>query len=141
MNNEVGLKRFLDAQEAAYPIALAEVKTGRKRSHWMWFVFPQVQGLGLSETSKFYAIKDSKEAEAFLNHPVLGSRLIGICRELLKLEESDANKIFGSPDDKKLLSSMTLFSSLENTHPAFQQVLDKFFHGAKDPKTLQVLGY
>jgi uncharacterized protein (DUF1810 family) len=134
------LRRFLDAQEAAYPIALAEVKAGRKRSHWMWYIFPQIAGLGYSETSRYYAIKDRKEAEAYLNHPVLGARLIEISTELLKLESSDAGKVFGSPDDKKLLSSITLFSCLNNAPPVFQQLLEKFFQGAKDQKTLQILG-
>jgi uncharacterized protein (DUF1810 family) len=139
MTKENDLKRFIDAQEAAYPIALSEVKSGRKRSHWMWYIFPQIRGLGFSDTSRYYAIKDRKEAEAYLNHPVLGARLIEISTELLNLEGSDAGKVFGSPDDKKLLSSMTLFSSLHNAPPVFQQVLDKFFQGAKDQKTLQII--
>ncbi len=105
----------------------------------MWFIFPQIQGLGFSETSKFYAIKDIDEAEKFLKHPVLGSRLINICNELLTLKSNDANKIFGTPDDLKLKSSMTLFSSLPNTHPVFRLVLEKFFHGTKDNKTLQII--
>ncbi len=98
----------------------------------MWYIFPQIQGLGFSETSKFYAIKDINEAEEFLNHPVLGSRLVHICNELLKLKSNDANKIFGSPDDLKLKSSMTLFSSLHNSNHVFQLVLEKFFNGTKD---------
>lgn len=139
MTRENSLKRFLDAQEADYQIALSEVKNGRKRSHWMWYIFPQIQGLGFSETSKFYAIKDIPEAEEFLKHPVLGSRLVLICNELLGLESNDANKIFGSPDDLKLKSSMTLFASLHNTNPVFQLVLEKFFNGTKDNKTLQII--
>ncbi len=105
--SENNLKRFIDVQEADYPIALSEVRNGRKQSHWMWYIFPQIQGLGFSETSKFYAIKNINEAEEFLNHPVLGSRLVHICNELLELKSNDANKIFGSPDDLKLKSSMT----------------------------------
>lgn len=134
------LKRFVDAQETAYQQALAEVKNGRKRSHWMWYIFPQIQGLGFSEISKHYAIKDLAEAEAYLKHPVLGSRLIRICTELLGLEDSDANKVFGSPDDLKLKSSMTLFASLPNADAVFQSVLAKFFAGVRDGKTLQILG-
>ncbi len=133
------MKRFIDAQEADYKIALSEVKNGRKQSHWMWYIFPQIQGLGFSETSKLYAIKDINEAEEFLNHPVLGSRLVHICNELLKLKSNDANKIFGSPDDLKLKSSMTLFSSLHNSNPVFQLVLEKFFNGTKDNKTLRII--
>ena len=139
MTNDTNLKRFLDAQQADYEIALSEIKSGRKQSHWMWYIFPQVQGLGFSHTSKFYAIKDLYEAEEFLKHSVLGDRLVTICNELLKLESNDANKIFGSPDDMKFKSSMTLFSSL-NMNPVFQSVLDKFFNGEKDNRTLRIIG-
>lgn len=139
MIEDNNLKRYIEAQEATYNTALAEIRRGRKQSHWMWYIFPQIQGLGFSETSKFYAIKDSVEAASFLKHPVLGARLIGICNELLRLETDNANRIFGSPDDLKLKSSMTLFASLSNTDPVFQLVLDKFFGGARDAKTLQLL--
>jgi uncharacterized protein (DUF1810 family) len=139
MINPNSLKRFIDAQESDYQIALSEIKNGRKQSHWMWYIFPQIQGLGFSETSRFYAIKDIDEAEEFLKHSVLGSRLVHICNELLKLKGNDANKIFGSPDDLKLKSSMTLFSSLPDTDPVFQLVLDKFFNGTKDDTTLQMI--
>jgi len=140
MTKENNLKRFISAQEADYQTALSEVKNGRKQSHWMWYIFPQIQGLGFSETSKFYAINDINEAEEFLKHPVLGSRLINICKELLTLKSNDANKIFGSPDDVKLKSSMTLFSSLPDTNPVFQLVLQKFFKGTEDSMTLQIIG-
>lgn len=133
------LQRFIDAQESVYPLALEEIKNGRKQSHWMWFIFPQIQGLGFSATSKLYAIKDNQEAEAFLKHPLLGSRLITISNELLKLNSNDAHTIFGSPDDMKLQSSMTLFSSLKNADPVFDLVLQKFFKGIKDRNTLQRL--
>ena len=139
MSSEYNLERFIDAQEASYEIALSEIETGRKKSHWMWYIFPQVQGLGFSETSKFYAIKDIGEARAFLEHPVLGERLVRICNALLHLDSGNAHYIFGSPDDLKLQSSMTLFSSL-NINPVFQKVLEKFFSGVKDDKTLQIIG-
>lgn len=139
MGNEYTLKRFIEAQETHYPIALAEIKNGKKRSHWMWYIFPQIEGLGFSETSKFYALKNMEEAEAFLKHPVLGSRYVGICNELLKQEENNASKIFGSPDDLKLKSSMTLFCLIHNTDPVFQLVLNKFFKGEKDKKTMSIL--
>ena len=139
MSKEHNLPRFLSAQEKSYETALSEIKRGRKQSHWMWYIFPQIQGLGFSETSKFYAIKDLEEAKEFLAHPVLGERLIRICNELLKLQEHDANKIFGTPDDLKLKSSMTLFASLPDADPVFQAVLNKFFNGVKDEKTLQLL--
>ena len=139
MTDSSNLERFLDVQADDYETALSEIKNGRKRSHWMWYIFPQIHGLGYSETSRFYAIKNKKEAEDFLQHPILGNRLISICNELLKLKSSNANDIFGNPDDLKLKSSMTLFASLENTNPVFQSVLKKFFNGAKDDKTLKIL--
>jgi uncharacterized protein (DUF1810 family) len=140
MKMETNLQRFIDAQQSSYQTALTEIKTGRKRSHWMWYIFPQVQGLGFSETSRYYAIKDLNEAEDFLQHPLLGKRLIEISNELLKLPSNDATNIFGSPDDIKLRSCMTLFASLPNTDPVFQSVLDKFFNGNKDDKTMRLIG-
>jgi uncharacterized protein (DUF1810 family) len=139
MPTDINLLRFLNAQKTDYAIAFSEIKNGKKRSHWMWYIFPQIQGLGFSATSKFYAIKDLHEAEEFLHDPVLGKRLIDICNELLKLETNDANKVFGSPDDVKLRSSITLFSSVSGADPVFQKVLDKFFNGKKDPRTLQII--
>lgn len=133
------LQRFIDAQKNDYTIALSEIKNGKKQSHWMWYIFPQIRGLGFSETSKFYAIENIREAEAFLNHPVLGNRLVETCNALFNLQTNMAHKIFGSPDDLKLHSSMTLFSSLPNPNPAFQKILDKFFDGKKDVKTLEIL--
>lgn len=139
MAKENNLQRFIEAQQQDYATAFAEISNGKKRSHWMWYIFPQVQGLGFSETSRYYAISDMDEAAAYLAHPVLGKRLTGICKALLTLEESSAIKIFGSPDDMKLQSSMTLFSSTPNADPVFQSVLDKFFDGKKDDKTLQII--
>jgi uncharacterized protein (DUF1810 family) len=133
------LKRFTDAQENSYAMAFSEIQQGRKQSHWMWFIFPQIAGLGFSETSRHYAIKDLQEAAGFLNHPVLGSRLINISRELLKLKTNDAHRVFGSPDDLKLKSAMTLFSMLPEADPVFQTVLEKFFNGEKDIKTLRLI--
>ncbi len=105
----------------------------------MWYIFPQIAGLGFSSTSKFYAIKERTEAENYLAHPLLGKRLVEISSALLKIKEKTANQIFGSPDDVKLQSSMTLFSTLENTNPVFQRVLDKYFNGAKDVRTLELI--
>ena len=139
MTDDNQLKRFIDAQETMYPLALSEVINGKKQSHWMWFIFPQVAGLGFSETSRFYAIKDIHEAATFLRHPVLGSRLVNICRELIKLGSNNASIIFGSPDDMKLKSSMTLFSSVKFADPVFNAVLEKFFSGIKDDKTLLII--
>jgi uncharacterized protein (DUF1810 family) len=140
MTKEHDLERFLAAQKDSYQKALAEIRSGRKRSHWMWYVFPQIAGLGFSTTSKFYAIRDIGEAESYLAHPTLGTRLIEISNALLETEDKTANQIFGSPDDVKLKSSMTLFGALGNTDPVFQRVLDKYFNGTKDQRTLELLG-
>jgi uncharacterized protein (DUF1810 family) len=139
MESETDLQRFIEAQKSDYAIALSEVKDGKKRSHWMWYIFPQITGLGFSETSKFYSLKNLHEADEYLKHPVLGPRLIEISNALLNLKSDNALAIFGTPDDQKLKSSMTLFSILPGTYPVFQAVLDKFFHGLKDAKTLEIL--
>ena len=137
---EKDLNRFIEAQENDYEIALAEIKSGRKSSHWMWYIFPQFKGLGYSETSKFYAITDANEAKDYLNHPVLGTKLREITTELLQLEENDAYKIMGSPDDLKLKSSMTLFNAIDETKEnVFEKVLEKFFKGNLDNKTINLL--
>ncbi|MCI1185959.1 DUF1810 domain-containing protein [Hymenobacter sp. DH14] len=137
---KTSLTRFLEAQTSSYPAALAEIKNGRKRSHWMWFIFPQIQGLGLSETARFYAIQDLREAEEYARHPVLGARLVEISTALLGLKSNDAHAIMGSPDDLKLKSSMTLFAAVPGADPVFQAVLAKFFGGAQDEKTMRIIG-
>ncbi|MDB5156098.1 MAG: calpastatin [Mucilaginibacter sp.] len=134
------LQRFIDAQEADFTIALAEIKNGRKRSHWMWYIFPQLRGLGSSDNAMYYGIQNIDEAEEYINHPVLGQRLMEICLALLQLKSNNANEIFGSPDDLKLRSSMTLFASLPDAYPVFQSVLEKFFNGEPDDKTLRLIG-
>ncbi|MEP6927031.1 MAG: DUF1810 domain-containing protein [Ginsengibacter sp.] len=139
MKAQYNLKRFTDAQESKFQNALNEIKNGRKQSHWMWFIFPQIAGLGFSETAKFYAIKNIEEASLYLQHPVLASRLIEISQALLEIEGKSANQIFGSPDDLKLKSSMTLFSSVGDTNSVFETVLEKYFNGTKDLKTLQII--
>ncbi len=140
MQNEYKLDRFIEAQKGSYERALAEVRSGRKRSHWRWYIFPQIAGLGFSETSRYYAIKNLDEAAAYLHHPVLGPRLVEICTALLLLDSDNAGDIFGNPDDMKLRSSMTLFAEVEGTDRVFNRVLDKFFKGLKDDKTLRLLG-
>ena len=139
MTTETDLSRFIKAQERDYEVAFREIKNGRKRSHWMWYIFPQLQGLGFSETSRYYAIKNKEEAAAFLHHPLLGKRLISICEELLNLEGNNATLIFGSPDDVKLKSCATLFSLLPGAPPVFDTVLKKYFGGMKDEKTARLL--
>jgi uncharacterized protein (DUF1810 family) len=136
MAGEAILKRFLEAQARDYEIALAEIRAGRKRSHWMWYIFPQIKGLGFSSTSQRFAIRDLKEAQAYLRHPVLGARLVEITQTLLKLEGNNAQQVFGSPDDLKLKSCMTLFAAVPGTDPVFGQVLQKYFQGKNDPHTL-----
>ena len=139
MTNNKDLTRFLDAQEQSFETALGEIKQGRKRSHWIWFIFPQLEGLGLSSTAKFYGIHDLEEATSFLAHPVLGKRLVQISEVLLQLESSDPHEIFGSPDDLKLRSSMTLFSLVTGADPVFQKVLAKYFNNQRDERTVNML--
>jgi uncharacterized protein (DUF1810 family) len=133
------LQRFKEAQDRDYETALAEVKAGRKRSHWMWYIFPQIAGLGSTNLSKYYAIKNLQEATDYLMDQELGYRLTEICKALLALESNDAHAIFGSPDDLKLRSCMTLFDAVPATFPVFAQVLDKFYNGERDERTLELL--
>lgn len=139
MENKIELKRFLDAQNQLYLKALSEITNGRKESHWMWFIFPQFNGLGRSETAKFYAINSIDEASAYISHPVLGKHLIQISNALLDVEGKTANAIFGSPDDIKLRSSMTLFANVPDADPVFEKVIDKYFNGIKDNLMIQLL--
>ncbi len=134
------LSRFITAQEDSYPIALAEIQSGKKRSHWMWYIFPQLKGLGFSDTARFYGIENREEAKAYLEHPVLGSRLREICGELLTLSSSDPHDIFGSPDDMKLKSCATLFLLVQpSDENIFKKILDKFFGGEIDLETEKLL--
>jgi uncharacterized protein (DUF1810 family) len=135
----MGLERFKEAQQRDYNAALNEIKGGHKRSHWMWYIFPQLAGLGMTETSRYYAIRDMKEATEYIMDEELGVRLATICKALLALETNDAHEIFGSPDDVKLRSSMTLFDAVPATFPVFGQVLDKFYGGQRDERTLELL--
>ncbi len=124
------LSRFLKAQEHDYDIAIAEIRSGHKRSHWIWYIFPQIAGLEYSSTAEYYAIKDKAEAEEYMADPVLSERLVEISNALLELDSNDAGDVMGYPDDLKLKSSMTLFS-LVSDNPVFQKVLDKFYGGEK----------
>jgi uncharacterized protein (DUF1810 family) len=132
-------KRFLDAQNLVYLRALEEIRNGKKTSHWMWYIFPQIAGLGHSDTAKYYAIKDYDEATEYLKHPVLSKHLIEIATALLAVDNKSAKEIFGSPDDLKLRSSMTLFAELEGADPVFNKVLDKYYGGQLDTRTLALL--
>ena len=133
------LKRFLDAQERDYEQALKEIRSGRKRSHWIWYIFPQLEALGYSSTAKYYGIRDLDEAKAYLAEPTLRARLIEISEALLSLPENDPSIVMGYPDDLKLRSSMTLFAVADPGCPVFQQVLDKYYGGRSDPRTLELL--
>lgn len=134
------LKRFQDAHEQHFGKAFVEIQYGKKLSHWMWFIFPQIKGLGLSETSKYYALENLAEAKGFLEDPILGSNILSISGELLKLKTNNATEVFGRPDNRKLHSSMTLFSLVPGASPVFAGVLAKYFEGQPDKLTLQQLG-
>lgn len=133
------LSRFTKAQEQDFKTAFKEIKNGRKISHWMWYIFPQIQGLGKSSTSQHYGIKDLNEARAFINDPYLGGNLKKISMALLELEENNAVAIFGKPDDIKLKSCMTLFSCISEDGSIFHKVLEKYFDGRQCKRTLSII--
>ena len=137
----MNLDRFLKAQASSYEIALHEICGGRKRSHWIWYIFPQIQGLGFSSTAQYYAIADLEEAKAYLREPTLRARLLEISEALLTLNDSDPTSVMGYPDDLKLRSSMTLFAEAEPECEVFQKVLDKYYGGRKDQRTLEILNH
>ena len=134
------LSRFHNAQKRDYQTALSEIKSGRKRSHWIWYIFPQIAGLGFSSTSQFYAIRDLDEARAYLADPVLKERLEEISAALLELDSSNPSAVMGYPDDLKLCSSMTLFEAADPDCGIYPAVLKKFFNGQRDQATLDILG-
>jgi len=139
MDDRYDLARFVSAQDGVYPQVVAELRAGRKRSHWMWFIFPQLAGLGRSAMALRYAIGSIEEARAYLDHPVLGERLRECGRLVLGAAAVDAHAIFGSPDDLKFHSSMTLFERADPDEPVFRQCLDRFFGGRPDTLTLSGL--
>lgn len=138
-NDPWNLIRFVRAQAGVYDQALSEIRNGCKRTHWMWYIFPQLRGLGMSDMANTYGIENLEEARAYLAHPVLGPRLIEITKALLLLEESNPNRVMGTPDDMKLRSCMTLFEQADGGNPVFGAVLDKFFGGHRDARTLMRL--
>lgn len=139
-NDPHDLSRFVQAQARNYDQALSEVRGGRKQSHWMWYVFPQFDGLGFSSTSRRYAIKSSAEAEAYLRHPVLGPRLVECCEAVIGVRGRSANEMFGSPDDMKLRSCATLFARVSGPGSVFERLIGKYFEGVPDQRTLQLMG-
>ncbi len=132
--------RFLDAQSLVYRDILAELTAGSKKSHWMWFIFPQLKELGRSSTAKFYGLEDRDEAVAYWQHPILRARMKECTQLVLAVQGRTAHEIFGSPDDVKLRSSMTLFEAVAPNVPAFGQVLERYFDGERDSETLKLLG-
>ncbi|GAA2587256.1 DUF1810 domain-containing protein [Winogradskya consettensis] len=134
------LDRFRTAQEGVHEQALAELRAGSKRSHWMWFVFPQIAGLGTSPTARKYAISDIEEARAYLADPVLGTRLTECAQAMLGVEGRTANQILGYPDDLKLRSSMTLFARAAADPSIFEEVLRRYYDGVHDPATVDLIG-
>ena len=138
-NDPFNLLRFVNAQEQVYGDVLAELRDSHKQTHWMWFVFPQLDGLGRSPRSKYYAIRSKEEAFAYLNHPVLGIRLLECTNIVLNIKNRAALEIFGSPDDWKFKSCMTLFASVATPKSVFDRALERYFQGRRDTKTLELL--
>ncbi len=137
---EKELDKFVSAQARDYDTALAEIRSGYKRSHWMWYIFPQLQGLGFSSTAQYYGIRDLEQAKDYIAHPVLGPRLVEISGALLSLPGSNPSAVMGYPDDLKLCSCMTLFELAAPDEPVFGRVLEKYYGGRRDRMTLNLLG-
>jgi uncharacterized protein (DUF1810 family) len=133
------LSRFVQAQEQTYDQALSELELGRKQSHWMWYVFPQLDGLGSSPITKLYSIKSEDEARAYLKHPTLGPRLLECAEAILRVDGKSAREILGSPDDLKLKSCATLFAQVSPPGSAFERILERFYSGERDLATLRLL--
>ena len=136
MDDAFNLQRFVEAQEPIYPQACAELRHGRKSGHWMWFMFPQIRGLGWSETAQYFAISGRDEAKKYLDHPVLGARLRECAGLVVQIENKSAEQIFGYPDNLKFHSSMTLFAKVAEDDQVFSVALEKYFGGTFDPQTL-----
>ena len=141
MSNQFDFKRFHDAQAPVIDTVLAELRAGRKRTHWMWYVFPQLAALGRSATAKQYGITGLDEAHAYMDDPVLGQRLVECATGMLAIPDKSLNTILGSPDDLKFVSSMTLFATAVPTQPVFRACLDKYCNGQMDPLTMDYLNH
>jgi Uncharacterized conserved protein len=139
MNSDITLNRFLSAQQPIYAQVLKELRNAKKTTHWMWFIFPQIEGLGHSSTAKYYSIKSIEEAKEYLGHPVLGQRLKECSNILLQLQNKTADEIFGYPDNLKLRSCMTLFNFVAPEQKVFADVLKKYFGGKPDEQTISIL--
>ena len=137
--DEYNLNRFVEAQIVTYEGAMLELVRGRKESHWIWYIFPQIEGLGRSDTAKLYSIKSLEEGRAYLEHAVLGQRLIEACEILLSLKDASMDEVMGFPDDLKLLSSMTLFEALSDSNSIFTKVIDVYFDSERDEISLKLI--
>ncbi len=138
-NTDNSLNRFLSAQQNTYPQVVKELRNGKKTTHWMWFIFPQIEGLGHNSTAKYYSIKTIEEAKEYITHPILGARLLECSKIILEIENKTADDIFGYPDNAKLKSSMTLLNFVTPEHKVFAEVLKKYFSGKQDEQTLSIL--
>ena len=137
--DQYNLNRFIEAQMVTYEGAMLELARGRKDSHWVWYIFPQIEGLGNSDTIKLYAIKSLEEGRAYLKHPVLGPRLIKACEILLSLKDASMDEVMGFPDDLKLLSSMTLFEALADSNSIFTKIIEFYFEDERDEISLKLI--
>ena len=137
--DKYNLNRFIEAQMATYEGAMLELARGRKESHWVWYIFPQIEGLGRSDTAKLYSIKSLEEGRAYLGHPVLGPRLIEACEILLVLKDASMDEVMGFPDDLKLLSSMTLFEALSDSSSIFTKIIEIYFDDERDETSLEII--
>ena len=137
--DQYNLSRFIEAQETTYKGAMLELARGRKDSHWTWYIFPQIDGLGNSETTKIYSIKSLEEGRAYLEHSLLGQRLVESCEILLTLKDKSINEVMGFPDDLKLLSSMTLFETFSESNSVFTRIIEVYFDGERDEATLEII--
>ena len=137
--DKYNLSRFLEAQMVTYEGAMLELARGRKESHWIWYIFPQIEGLGISDTAKLYSIKSLEEGRAYLEHPVLGPRLVEACEILLSLQDSSMDEVMGFPDDLKLLSSMTLFEVVSDSNSIFTKMIEFYYEGRRDKASLEII--
>ena len=137
--DQYNLNRFIEAQMTTYEGAMLELTRGRKDSHWIWYVFPQIEGLGRSDTAKLYSIKSLEEGRAYLEHPVLGPRLVEACEILLSLKDASMDEVMGFPDNLKLLSSMTLFETLSDSNSIFTKIIELYFDDVRDDASLKIL--
>jgi uncharacterized protein (DUF1810 family) len=137
--DQYNLNRFIEAQMTTYEGAMLELTRGRKDSHWIWYVFPQIKGLGRSDTAKLYSIKSLEEGRAYLEHPLLGPRLVEACEIILSLKDVSMDEVMGFPDDLKLLSSMTLFEALTDSSSIFTKIIEIYFDDERDNKSLEIV--